>query len=107
MIKNLIKDALIDKLFNDSSIVKHADIDDSVYGIRIPGRGENLFFCRNDIGLICQFDANHSTVFANTIKVWSNGKKINKKEREILLIKMKQYYQLVYQRELLVLPKFI
>jgi hypothetical protein len=102
-----MKDEFIDELINDNSIAKHVDNDGSAYGIRILGRGENLFFCRNNIGIICQFDAVHSTVFANTIKVWSDGKKISKKEQEILLIKMKEYYKLVYQRELVVLPKFI
>src|SRR5512133_1505687 len=102
-----MKDMLIDELINDSLIAKYTDIDGSIYSIRILGRGENLFFCRNNVGLICQIDAVYSTVFANTIKVWSDGKKIDKKEREILLIKMKGYYHLVYQRKLLVLPKFI
>jgi hypothetical protein len=87
---------LIEELLNNDSINRETDESGNIYGIRVLGRGENLFFQENDKGLICQIDALHSAIFINTIREWEGEKRMNDAEKKRVIELIKYYYSRYY-----------
>ena len=69
--------------------------DDNYYGIRVLGRGLNLFFRENDKGLICCIEAEHGVIYAKSIKIWgTENKSMDEKEKNRVLQLIVKYYKL-------------
>lgn len=77
--------------------------DGTLYKIKILGRGEELFFQKNDSALTCDISARFAVIDPLSIKRWDNGRKISEKEREVILIKVTELYEQAYQDKLEVL----
>lgn len=95
--------SLIEELFNDDSVSRETDENGNIYGIRILGRGENLFFQENDKGLICQIDAVHSAIFINTIRQWEGEKKMSDTEKNRVIALVKYYYSKYYNENVVLM----
>ena len=89
IIKDLIQDPTVNRVEENGNL----------YGIRVIRRGENLFFQENNKGLICQINATHSVIFANTIKKWEGRKIMTLTERERVTELVLKYYKKVYSKE--------
>jgi hypothetical protein len=85
----------IENLILDPTVNRFTD-GETRYGIRVLGRGENLFFQENDKALICQIDAVHSIVYSKTIKNWEGEKKMSEVEKHRVIELVEKYYKLVY-----------
>jgi hypothetical protein len=92
-------DSYIENLKKDSSVNRLQDENGNLYGIRVLGRGENLFFQENDKALICQINAFHSVIFTKTIKNWEGEKKMAHEEKNRVVNLIEKYYKLVYNPE--------
>ncbi|WP_313492027.1 MULTISPECIES: hypothetical protein [Sphingobacterium] len=79
--------------------------DGTTYKIKILGRGEELFFQKNDNALICDISARFAVIDPTSIKRWDNGSKIYDEEREAILVKIIELYEQAYQDKLEVLKK--
>jgi len=84
---------LIDRWMNNSTVKRFKDEEGNIYGIRVIGRGENLFFQENEKALICDIDAPASLVYSASIKNWESNKKMSKKEKGRVLTLIKCYYK--------------
>jgi hypothetical protein len=87
----------LDELMKSDNINTIIEPDGNVYGIRVLGRGSDLFFKENERGLICAIDALNGIIYTKSIKSWdSTGEKIKKDERERLIKLIEKYYKQVY-----------
>lgn len=86
----------IDSLMKDKTVNRIIDEHKNVYGIRVLGRGENLFFQENDKALICEINAVEALVFTKSVKNWEGEKKMSAEEKERVLTLIKKYYAEVY-----------
>lgn len=89
----------IDSLMQDKSVNRIVDAQKNVYGIRVLGRGENLFFQENNKALICEINAVDALVFTKSVKNWEGEKKMSTEEKERVLALIKKYYAEVYNPE--------
>lgn len=71
-----------------------------LYKIQILGRGEELFFQRNNDALICDISALLSMINPKTITKWDNGNKILDEERTSILEKIIELYKKAYKDDL-------
>lgn len=88
---------IIEELKNDTQRVhRFTDADGNNYGIRVLGRGENLFFQKNDRAFICEIDAVEGFISGKSVAKWDDGKKIANEEKaqvlEMLLHLYKEFY---------------
>ncbi len=79
--------------------------DGTHYKIKILGRGEELFFQKNDSALICDISARFAAIDPLSINRWDNGCKISEEEREGMLEKIIELYQQAYYDKLEILKK--
>ena len=100
----MIKDNIIDKLKKDNQQVHRYQDSNGDYGIRVLGRGENLFFQKNEKAFICEIDAGEGLIFQKTITHWDTGKKISKDERNQLLQILIFLYRKFYNDEAKLFP---
>ncbi len=84
--------SLIEKWKNDDSVTRFS-IENNSYGIRIIGRGDNLFFQENGNALICEIDAVNAVIFAASIKNWSGLKRMSAEEKERVLTLIEASYK--------------
>ena len=91
---------VIEKWLNDPAVERFHGSDGNVYGIRVLGRGDNLFFQENGQALICEIDAVNSIIYAKSVTSWSNSKKMSDSEKARVLILIEQYYKRVYKKDL-------
>ncbi|MCG8537307.1 MAG: hypothetical protein MI808_19635 [Pseudomonadales bacterium] len=85
--------SVIEKWKNDPTVSRYEDEHGNKYGIRVLGRGENLFFQENDKALVCVIDAVHSVIFEKSIKNWEGEKRMSKGERSRVSELIIQYYK--------------
>ena len=86
----------IENLKQSETVNRVKTEDGNIYGIRVLGRGENLFFQENDQALICQVDAVNSIIYTRSIKSWEGQKKMSQREKERVTALIEKYYQKVY-----------
>lgn len=86
----------IEQLKSDPSVNRIKDIEGNEYGIRVLGRGENLFFQENDKALICQINAGYGIIFIKSIKNWEGEKKMSESEKNRVVNLIKKYYREIY-----------
>ncbi|WP_343534800.1 hypothetical protein [Pedobacter sp.] len=79
--------------------------DGTFYKIKILGRGEELFFQKNNDALICDISARFAVIDPKSIKRWDNGTKIADEERQLILTKIIALYAQAYQDKLEVVKK--
>ena len=84
--------SVIEKWKNDDTVVRFKEGADC-YGIRVIGRGDNLFFQENENALICDIDAVDAIIYARSIKNWDGQKKMQKSEKERVLSLIEKYYK--------------
>ncbi len=89
----------INDLMNSDSVNRLTDENGNNYGIRVLGRGENLFFQENNKGLICEIDAAHGVIFTKSIKKWEGEKKMKSEEKQRVVKLIEKYYKEVYNPE--------
>jgi len=89
-------DKYIENLKNDNTINRVQDENGNLYGIRVLGRGNNLFFQENDKALICEIDAVHAVIFTKTIKKWEGEKEMSVEEKKRVTNLIQKYYKEVY-----------
>ena len=53
----------IEQLKGNSTVNRLIDNQGNSYGIKVLGRGENLFFQENEKALICEIDAVNGTIY--------------------------------------------
>jgi len=91
----------LNKCKNSPNLLTKTDQAGNVYKFLILGRGENVFFQKNDYSLFCSMDAIERVLFVESIKVWEeSNKKINKVEQKILADLIKEIYEYFYEKEL-------
>lgn len=78
----MAKENLIEQLKKDNQQVHRFQDANGSYGIRVLGRGENLFFQKNEKAFICEIDAVKSLINTKSITRWDNGEKIENEERQ-------------------------
>lgn len=88
---------MIDELKKDTrGVHRFTDKMGDAYGIRVLGRGENLFFQKNERAFICEIDAVNGFINAKSVKKWDDGNKIAGEEKdkvlEMLLYLYKRFY---------------
>lgn len=86
----------IDELKEDSTVNRLNDNQGNLYGIRVLGRGNNLFFQENEKALICEIDAVHAVIYTKSIKNWEGEKKMKTEERERVISLIVEYYKKIY-----------
>jgi hypothetical protein len=96
---------LVEKLLFDETVNRVSDEFGNIYGIRVLGRGENLFFQENDNGLICQIDAVNSIIFTNSVKEWEGKKRMSKEEKQRVIGLIKKYYSEIYDSNVRLHPE--
>jgi hypothetical protein len=74
--------------------------DTVIYKMKILGRGEELFFQRNEDALICEISARLAMINPKTITKWDNGNKISDDERTIIVEKIIELYKKAYKDDL-------
>ena len=84
--------SVIEKWKCDDTVVRFKE-GDNCYGIRIIGRGDNLFFQENENALICDIDAVGAIIFARSIKCWDGQKKMQPSEKERVLNLIERCYK--------------
>jgi len=70
------------------------------YGILILGRGESLFFQKNEKALICHISAIHAELDASTIKKWDNKKSLSPAEKTKTVDEIAKFYKKAYKDDL-------
>jgi hypothetical protein len=86
----------INGLMKDKTVNRIVDEHQNEYGIRVLGRGENLFFQENDKALICEINAVEGVIYTKSVKNWEGEKKMSAEEKERVLGLIKKYYAEVY-----------
>lgn len=81
------------------------DKDATTYKLKILGRGEELFFQKDDDALICDISAIFDLIDPKSIKSWDNQHKIYDDERTTLLTKIIELYKIAYKDDLELLKK--
>ena len=66
------------------------------YAIRVLGRGENLFFQKNEKAYLIEIDAGNGFINSKNIQNLNSSKKISKVEKEELLKMVVYLYQKFY-----------
>lgn len=100
-------DSYLDELMKSKDIHQVTDDSGNRYGIRVLGRGENLFFMENDKGLICTIDAEHGAIFTRSVKKWdSTDKKMSPKERQRVVGLIQQYYRRFYNPNVILIDDY-
>jgi hypothetical protein len=94
-IANLMKDQTVNRLVDKAN---------NTYGIRVLGRGENLFFQENEKALICEINAVDAVIYTKSIKNWEGEKKMSPEERRRVIELIKKYYATVYSPEVKLIP---
>jgi hypothetical protein len=92
---------MIEELKKDSKRVHRVHKEGDDYGIRVLGRGENLFFQKNDKAFICQIDAVGGIIFGKSINNWDDGSKIRSDERKEVLNTLISLYKEFYSDEVI------
>jgi hypothetical protein len=92
----LTMDEYILELMNNPTVNRIADEAGNRYGIRVLGRGENLFFQENDKALICQIDAVNGVIFTKSIKNWEGQRRMDANEKSRVITLLEKYYKQVY-----------
>lgn len=90
----------IQKWKEDPTVERIKDSNGNMYGIRVIGRGEDLFFQENEKALLCVIDAIDSIIYVKSIKNWEGEKKMNEAEKNRVLALIKYYYKIVYKSDL-------
>lgn len=93
----------IEQLKENPTVNRLTDDNGNLYGIRVLGRGENLFFQENEKALICEIDATHATIYTKKIKNWDGEKKMSSIERDRVISLIVKYYKKVYNPNVVVL----
>ncbi len=75
------------------------------YKLKILGRGEELFFQKDDNALICEISARHVAIEPKGIRRWDNGYKISDEERTLILETIIDLYKKAYKDDLVVFEK--
>ncbi|AIM35270.1 hypothetical protein KO02_00260 [Sphingobacterium sp. ML3W] len=84
------------ELKGDKTVHRWQDKDGNSYGLRILGRGQNLFFQENKNVLLCEIDAEHAVIYVKSIKNWEGNKKMNAEERMRVITLIEKYYKEIY-----------
>ena len=84
---------LIDRWMNEPTITRSLDDEGNIYGIRIIGRGEHLFFQENDDALICEIDAAHGVIYSRSVKDWNTKGKMKNDEKKRVVGLIEFYYK--------------
>lgn len=71
-----------------------------IYRIKILGKGEELFFQKDENALICDISASLAMIHPKTITKWDNGNKISDEERTVILEKIIELYKQAYKDDL-------
>ena len=95
----MIKDIVLDELKKDQLKVHRYQDASGSYGIRVLGRGENLFFQKNDKAFICEIDSREGLIFPKSVTKWDDGKKISAKEKEQIVTLLLFLYRKFYNKE--------
>jgi len=91
----------LDKCKNSPNLLATTDDLGNVYKFLILGRGEDVFFQKNDDSLFCSMDAVNRLLFVKSIKLWEeDNRKIGKNERGTLAQEIKCVYEKFYNEEL-------
>ncbi|RYF75398.1 MAG: hypothetical protein EOO39_06985 [Cytophagaceae bacterium] len=70
---------------------------DTIYAIRVIGRGETLFFRENGKCLLCSIDAEHGIIYKKSIKSWdSTDEKMDRSEKERVTNLIYKFYKQIY-----------
>jgi len=89
--------SFIEEWMNNKTVNQIDDKKGNHYGIRVLGRGTDLFFKENNRGLICSIDAVKGVIYKQSIKIWdSTGEKMSKAEKERVSKLIEEYYKKVY-----------
>lgn len=100
-------DTYLEELMKSEDIHRVTDEAGNLYGIRVLGRGENLFFMENDKSLICTIDAEHGAIFTRSVKKWDSiEKKMSPKERKRVVGLIEQYYKVFYNRNVVLIDDY-
>lgn len=86
----------LSELMTTPTVNRFVDEQGNRYGIRVLGRGENLFFQENDNALICQIDAVHGVICIRTIKNWEGQGEMTADEKNRVADLIETYYRQVY-----------
>jgi len=86
----------IKELKEDLTVNRWNDKEGNSYGIRVLGRGENLFFQENEKILFCDIDAAHAIIYVKSIKNWEGQKKMNAEERMCVIALIEKSYKEFY-----------
>ncbi|RQO73963.1 hypothetical protein DBR43_00720 [Pedobacter sp. KBW06] len=93
---------LIEELMGSKGVHLAKDSKGNEFGIRVLGRGMDLFFKENNKGLICSIDAAHGVIYTKTIRIWdSTGEKISREERLRISRLIEKYYKEFYNSEVI------
>ncbi len=96
VIKNLTMN-YINELMQSGDVNFVFDNSGNKYGIKVLGRGTDLFFSENNRGLVCSIDAVQGIIYKSSIKIWnSNKEKMNKGEKERIANLIEKYYKQIY-----------
>jgi hypothetical protein len=72
------------------------------YKLKILGRGEELFFQKDNDAMICEISAWHAAIDPKSIRRWDNGNKISDEERALILVTIIDLYKKAYKEDLVV-----
>lgn len=93
---------LIEDLIIDPSVSRFTGDNGVVYGIRVLGRGESLFFQENERGLICAFDAIKSVLYTKSIKQWGEDEKMSLAEKGRVISEICSAYEKIFKKKIVV-----
>ena len=85
-----------EKLITGNSVHRVTEDDGITYGVRVLGRGENMFFQKGAMGLVCLIDIQSCVIERESIKEWHDGTKISEVERELLLPEIVKLFERFY-----------
>ncbi|MEN5232472.1 hypothetical protein [Sphingobacterium faecium] len=80
-------------------------VDGYRYKLKILGRGDELFFQKDDDALICEIVARYGVINPKSITRWDNGEKISDEERDFILETIIDLYKKAYKDDLVVFEK--
>jgi len=93
----------IEQLKGNPTINRLKDNQGNSYGIRVLGRGENLFFQENEKALICEIDAVNGVIYSKSIKNWEDERKMSPEERNRIISLIDKYYKEIYNPNVVIL----
>lgn len=92
--------SIIQELMTDSSVSRFTDENGICYGIKVLGRGENLFFQEQGDGFVCVFDAVHQVLYTRSIKSWDGQGKMSASEKDRTIKVLGIAYKNIFKKEL-------